>query len=251
MLTVLDHVIVAVADLDAAAAEIEDRLGLPNGGSGRHDAHGTYNRIFWLRDSYVELMAVFDRAIAASSWWGAHIATLTRDGSDSWAGLAFATSDLDADVARLRELGSAISDPIDGQRVRPDGEIVRWRIGRLPAPDPETGLAFLIEHDLSAAEWRPEDRAARDAAGSGRLIRVQLPVENVAHASMRLLRDLGLQFRPSLAGGGARDSSVGAQTLRLLPARRDSKPVVVLRATSGPRELDLFGCHWSVLPLLD
>jgi len=126
---------------------------------------------------------------------------------------------------------------------------VRWRIGRLPAPDAEIGLAFLIEHDESAREWRPEDRAARAVGAHGRLVRVEFPVENVAGTSMRLLRDLGLQFRPSLAGGGARDSSIGTQTLRLLPARPGSKPVVVLRAASGPSELDLFGCRWSVLPL--
>lgn len=249
MLTGIDHVIVAVDDRDARTAELATALEFEPSGGGRHPTHGTYNRLFWVGDSYIELMGIFDRDIAARSWWGAHLLTLLDERAVAYAGLALASDDLAADIVRLRALGSAILDPIHGERLRPDGKLVRWRIARLPAPDQELGLTFLIEHDTSSAEWSAADRQARSAPAAGRLVRVEIPVANVARASTRLLRELGIQFRPSLAGPGARDSSIGTQALRLVPTGRDSSPTITIRAGATARDFDLLGCHWSLLPI--
>ena len=54
----LDHVLIAVADLAAAAREIEARHGLASIDGGRHPAWGTANRIVPLGDSYLELVAL-------------------------------------------------------------------------------------------------------------------------------------------------------------------------------------------------
>ena len=255
MLTGIDHVIVGVTDVDAAAAEVEAALGLRAGAGGRHDAHGTHNRLIWLGDSYVELMGVFDAALAAESWWGSHLLHVLGVAPEGLAGVVFATTDLDADIRLLRSRGAPISDPIPGERVRPDGEVVRWRIGRLPQPDPELGLTFLIEHDTGGAEWRAADRAARASeahpfGGTARLARVEMAVDSVRSTSLRLLRALGLQFRPSLAGAGARDASVGSQSLRLLAARGSASATIVIRAAglAEPRSTDLLGMRWELVP---
>lgn len=250
MLTGIDHVIICCAEPDAAALEIEAELGLRAGGGGRHDAHGTFNRLIWLGDSYVELMGVFDAELAAESWWGRHMIRTLDLAPAAYAGLALASDDLAADVDRFRGLGSPISDPVEGQRVRADGEVVRWLIGRLPEPDPELGLVFVIEHDTAAAEWRPADRAARGSevypiGTAGRLARVELPVSDVGAATLRLLRELGLQFRPSLAGRGARDTTIGSQTLRVSHA---ALPTMAIAAGNEARVLDLLGCRWELLP---
>ncbi|MEO6350214.1 MAG: VOC family protein [Candidatus Limnocylindrales bacterium] len=256
MLLGIDHVIIACADPDAAAIELESQIGLRASGGGRHDAHGTFNRLFWLGDSYVELMGVFDSELAAESWWGAHMARLLDSAPAALAGVAFATDDLEGDVQRLRAQRSAITDPVDGQRVRADGQVVRWRIGRLPAPDSDLGLVFLIEHDPGSAEWRPEERATRAAethptGTTARLMRVELAVANVRDATLRLLRDLGLSFRPSLAGGGARDTSIGAQTLRLAPSRSSPRaPTTVIRAGPESRAVTALGVDWVLEPAL-
>jgi hypothetical protein len=247
----IDHVIIAVTDPDAAALEIEAALGLAASGGGRHDAHGTYNRLIWLGDSYVELMGVFDADLAAGSWWGAHILRVLGAGPAGYAGLALASDELAADIERLLGQGAPISEPIAGERRRSDGELVRWRIARLPEPDPDLGLCFLIEHDTSAAEWRPADRAARAAqthplGTPGRLARVELPVRDVRAATLRLLRQLGLQFRPALAGHGARDAALGAQTLRL--SAGTGVPALIMRAGTVARRVEAFGCAWELLP---
>src|SRR5918912_1070991 len=52
----------AVADLDAAAHELEARHGLASIEGGRHAGWGTANRIVPLRESYIELITVVDEA---------------------------------------------------------------------------------------------------------------------------------------------------------------------------------------------
>ncbi|HEY8839814.1 MAG TPA: VOC family protein [Candidatus Dormibacteraeota bacterium] len=54
----LDHVLIAVADLAAAAREIEARHGLASIDGGRHSAWGTANRIVPVGDSYLEQFAL-------------------------------------------------------------------------------------------------------------------------------------------------------------------------------------------------
>ena len=126
------------------------RLGCGQRGGGRHDAHGTYNRLIWLGDSYVELMGVFDEALADASWWGRHVRSILAQTSGGFAGVPLAANDLAHEIERLRERGSTLLDPVAGERARPDGQVVRWSIGRLPSPDPDLGLVFLIEHDRVA-----------------------------------------------------------------------------------------------------
>ena len=70
MLLGIDHVVLAADDPEAAAAELETRLGLVASGGGRHEALGTFNWLVWLGDAYLELLGVFDRELAAGSWLG-------------------------------------------------------------------------------------------------------------------------------------------------------------------------------------
>ncbi len=53
----MDHVIVIVHDLDAAASRYYEQHGLASVAGGRHPANGTANRIVPLGTSYIELMA--------------------------------------------------------------------------------------------------------------------------------------------------------------------------------------------------
>ncbi len=107
----IDHLVIAVADPDTAAAELARDLGLEAGGGGRHDALGTFNRLVWLGDAYIELIGVFDRTLAEGSWIGAPTVR-TLDAGGGLATWAVATDALDDDVARLRSIGSDLGDPI-------------------------------------------------------------------------------------------------------------------------------------------
>jgi len=248
MLLGIDHLVIAVAAPDAAAADLESGLGLAPGGGGRHDGLGTFNRLVWLGDTYLELIGVFDATLAAHSWIGAPtLRALERGGGlATW---AMASDDIAQDVESLRANGSDLATPVYGERRRPDGDVVRWRLAAPSRLDPDQP-PFLIEHDSSSAEWRPADRAAR-AAGPARLTVLDLPLPDVHRGSMAFMRAVGLRFRPSLAGGGARDADVGSQIVRLRPARPGPPiiPTVHLAiADASAMETERLGVHWRVGP---
>ena len=82
-----------------------------------------------------------------------------------------------------------------------------------------------------------------------RLRAVTLGVDSVTGTVGRLGREFALLFRPALVGGGARDASLGRQTLRLAPSR-PGEPIMTIDLQGGQvaRELDLLGCRWRLSP---
>lgn len=248
MLQGIDHLVIAVADPDAAVADLARRLGLTPGGGGRHEALGTYNRLVWLGDTYLELIGVFDPELAAASWVGAPTLRALEHGGGlaTW---AIATDAIDDDVSDLRARGSDLAEPAAGERRRPDGKVVRWRLAAAPRLD--LGLPpFLIEHDSGAAEWTPVDRATR-ADGTAHLTVLELSVDEVNRTSQAFLRSVGLRFRPSLTGGGARDANVARQTVRLRPRRGTDAPsstVHVLIRGRAAADIELLGVRWRTEP---
>src|SRR5690348_16517781 len=111
MLLGIDHLVIAVADPDLAVLELEDRLGLAPGGGGRHERLGTFNRLVWLGDTYLELIGVFDPELAAESWVGAP-ALRSLEAGGGLATWAIATDDVSADAGRLRDRGSDLGEPV-------------------------------------------------------------------------------------------------------------------------------------------
>jgi hypothetical protein len=247
MLTGIDHLVIAVEDPDLAVAALAAELGLHAGGGGRHDALGTFNRLVWFGDAYLELIGVFDERLAAASWIGAPAVRALRRGG-GFATWAIATDDIDGDVARLARRGADLSEPIAGERRRSDGALVRWRVATPSSLGPDAA-PFLIEHDTTAAEWTATDRAARAGSRVG-LVLLELLVD-VPVVTRRLARSAGLTFRPSLAGGGARDADVGPQIVRLRPTREPGVPVATIGlAIAGAQvsQIDLLGCRWRINP---
>jgi hypothetical protein len=248
----IDHLIVAVRDLDEAAGLLEETAGLRATGGGRHEALGTANRLVWFGDSYVELVTVVDPEVARSSWLGAPTVAALEHG-DGFIGWAIRTDGLDADVRSARATGTRFGDPQPGERTRTDGRVVRWRVA-LPGAIGPSELPFLIERDETSAEWTVADRAARSIephpVGAGvRLDVLELPTPDVPKAILGYLRTFGLRFRPSLAGGGGRDANIGRQIVRLRPAAPGATPLIRLAAAGGDgRAVEALGCRWTIRP---
>lgn len=256
MLISIDHLVVAVPDLDEAAALLERTVGLRPTGGGRHEALGTANRLVWFGDSYAELVTIVDPQVAKESWLGVPVAAQLQSGP-GFIGWAVRTDALDADVRAARATGARFGDPTAGERTREDGRTVKWRIA-LPDRLGPAELPFLIERDETSAEWTPADRAARSIdpqpiGGPVRLDVLELPTADIPGTILRYLRTYGIRFRPSLAGGGGRDANIGRQTIRLRPATPASGPAptpLIRLAAPGAdgRSVDALGCRWTVRP---
>src|SRR6187402_2928399 len=187
----IDHLVIAVPDPDAAAALLEAAIGLVATGGGRHELAGTFNRLAFLGDTYLELIGVFDPALVAlpeASPVGRASMALLDAGREGLATYALATGDVAGEVEQLRDAGSAIGDAVPGSRRRPDGELVRW-VTAFPALGPDRP-PFLIEHEPVGAEWGPAAREARatfrhPAGGAVRLEALTIPVPDVRAAAER------------------------------------------------------------------
>ena len=226
MILGIDHLAIAVDDPDSAISELAAALGMSPGASGgRHPAWGTRNRLLWLGDTFIELCTVFDPQLAERSWLGRPTLRAMAHGPAAicW---AIASDDLDLDRAEMNAAGARLAPAASGERRRPDGRVARWRLA-LP---PEVGLdrPFLIEHDPSAAEWTPQDRAER-AADPARLLALELPVDRIE----------GL--RPAAA-----DVAIGEQRVRL--AGPDvAEPTIRLGGLDrGGGNVHALGCRWLV-----
>ncbi|TAJ99632.1 MAG: VOC family protein [Chloroflexota bacterium] len=254
MLLGLDHLVIAVEDPDAAAAELETTVGLACTGGGRHPAWGTCNRLAWLGDTYIELIGLFDRSLAPSGAVSRTVLEALDAGHAGLVAYAVASDDLDADVARLRDGGSPLSDVEVRSRTRPDGEVVRWRATFPPELGPSEP-PFVIEHELVGAEWGDEARAERaDLAhplgGPARIVAIELPVPDIEAAADAYAGTVGIHFAD--AGPRGATATVGPQVVRLRRGAPLRNPAVVeieplgFAPARAAVEVDAVGVRWRI-----
>jgi catechol 2,3-dioxygenase-like lactoylglutathione lyase family enzyme len=151
----LDHAVVTVRDLDAAAAGWR-ALGFTLSPRGTHSAHmGTGNYTIMLADDYLELIGVLaDTAHNAPT--RAFLAQ--REGIER---AAFTARDAAAGVAELQARGIAATGPMDFGRpvILPDGRVTsanfatfNWPVNERPG-----GMRiFACQHFTRDAVWIPE-----------------------------------------------------------------------------------------------
>src|SRR5207249_2558688 len=138
----LDHVIVAVRDLEAAAERFAAVLGRPAALRSRHP-RGTANALFLFpAGPYLELLARWPAPERGTS--AAALERRLAGRGEGLHGLALGTRDIDAEVSALRGRGLDITEPVENQGVSVDGRSRRWRATRLPSVRDED--AFLVQH---------------------------------------------------------------------------------------------------------
>ena len=217
----IDHVVIAVTDPDAAAAELTETVGLAFTAGGRHAGLGTFNRIAFLGDAYLELMGVEDAAEAAGWTIGsAAVQALERGGGFSTYGLV--DDGIRNSVARLQVNGSGIGPVVHGSRERLDGERVEWWTASPPQLGPDRP-PFLIKHLAAGAEWGADALAARRAfvhplGAPVRLLGIEIGLPEPFGLAAACARQLDLEFTAvgeTGEGGGA--VRVGPHAIVLTP----------------------------------
>lgn len=153
----LDHVLIAVTDLDEAGRAIEAGWGVEAVAGGRHPGFGTANRIVPLGGAYLELVAVADPVEAAASVFGRWVAGAAAGRPMGW---AVRTDDIDG-VAR--RLGLTVEP---GSRAAPDGTRLAWRTAGLERAAAEPLLPFFIQWGAGT----PHPGGGTQAPGIERLV---------------------------------------------------------------------------------
>lgn len=202
----LDHVVVAVRNLDAAAAAWK-ALGFTLSPRGTHSAHlGSGNYTVMFGDDYIELLGILNETDHNQPT----VAFLKeREGVER---TAFTTDDAAAGVAELKARGLAGGGPISFSRPvdLPNGgkgeaafNVFTWPLDEAPA-----GLRiFACQHLTRDTVWIPE--LQHHANGAQRLVRVEViaaaPKDAAAQLSRLIDRPVeaaGNSFR--VASGGSR-----------------------------------------------
>jgi hypothetical protein len=140
----IDHVVLAVRDLDASAERLWEEHGLRFLAGGRHPRWGTANMIAPFGSDYVELLGVVDEAVGGDTVLGRTLLDLSADG-DRWFSICLADEDVEATAGRL---GLTVQP---GSRTRPDGTEVRWRGAGIEERGDDLWLPFFISWDVPAA----------------------------------------------------------------------------------------------------
>lgn len=164
----LDHLVFAVPELDAGARRVEETLGAPTAPGGRHLGLGTRNRLVDLGPhAYLEVISVDPEQPdpQCPRWFG--LDHLIEPRLVTWCARS---ADIPGLVARGREAGIDLGDPVAGSRNRPDGTRLEWTFSDPRSERGDGVVPFFID-------WGATRHPAADLAGvcSFRGLRVEHP----------------------------------------------------------------------------
>jgi len=181
----LDHVVFGTRDLAATAAHWLDEYGLRALPGGVHPGHGTGNMIVPLGFTYLELITVLDRRVAATRRFSASLIDRIEH-DDGWVTWAVADVDLDGTATRLEVRVE------QGSRTRPDGQVLRWRTAGSDDPRRTPDLPFFISWDVEPAQ-HPGAAAVEHPSGATGIANLEL--EGSTQAFARWTNDAPLPVR--------------------------------------------------------
>lgn len=185
----LDHVVIAVRDLEDATARYR-ALGFDARAGGRHTGRGTHNAIIRFGLDYLELISVYDEAEARQAGRTELVDYLReREGLVAY---ALATDDIDAEATRLAAAGLSVDDPFAMERLRPDGSRLSWRLVILGDTQYRRPWPFFIQWDQSDAERLARDGGSTHPNGARRITGVTVAVSDLDGAIDLYDRVLGL-----------------------------------------------------------
>jgi hypothetical protein len=179
----LDHVVIAVRDLDAAAQRWA-ALGFTMSPRGTHSAHmGSGNYTMMLGDDYMELLGVL---VPTDHNAGLRAFLDGREGLDR---AAFTATDAAAGVEELRARGLAPTGPVAFGRPVPlpgGGEAeARFNVFQWPRDQRPAGLGiFACQHLTRENVWIPELQT--HANGATRIVRVEVLAHDPAAAAAQM-----------------------------------------------------------------
>jgi hypothetical protein len=162
VLSQVDHLVYATANLERGIAEIEALLGVRPMPGGRHPAWGTRNALVALGpSSYLEIIAPDPDHVPSSGVYPFGLGTLQRSRLVGWAAKG-------TQLERLREAavrhGVELGNVLAGNRQLPGGALVTWQITDLHRVVADGIVPFFIDwgESLHPAKGAPAGATLED-----------------------------------------------------------------------------------------
>ena len=142
MIETLDHLIIAVQDLDEAEENYKKIFGVSPVWKGVHKELGTANVIFNFKNTYFELLSASGNGLGADL-----VNNQLKENGEGMLGLVLGTEDINSTEAILKDKGFSVSDVSlgEGKNIEND-EVREWKNIFLP-PELTRGIfSFIIQH---------------------------------------------------------------------------------------------------------
>ena len=241
----LDHLVIAVNDLERAVADYR-LLGFTVFSGGVHHGGVSHNALVVFADgAYFELIAYL-RPDPHNVWW-THLTEIGEGLVD----FAVAPGDTQEDIAAARARGLSLAGPTTGGRVRPDGVRLDWQIVR-----PETRDLPFWCGDVTSRHLRvPQGGHRKHLNGVEGIASVRVDAADVAASANRYHALTGAD--PVSLSDGRYRVGIGSTIIELvgpedgcarhrLQSRGEGVSSVVLRGSASV-DLDPSRSHGAVL----
>ena len=231
MINALDHLIIAVSDLDAAEENYTKIFGIKPVWRGEHKELGTENSLFNFQNTYFELLAAKGEGLGA-----ALVNHYLQESGEGLIGIVLGTEDIDECYKSLQSKGYALGEISEAEGINfKDSSIREWKNLFLP-PELTRGIfAFIIQHTKgSLEEFKNNDKSVVNKLD-------HLVIQtNDADGFIDIYRDI-YNIRLAL------DKYVEAWESRMLFFRTNKTTIEVIEKQNGEETADkLWGLSWQV-----
>lgn len=231
MINALDHLIIAVSDIDVAEENYTKIFGVQPVWRGEHKELGTENSLFNFQNTYFELLAAKGEGLGA-----ALVNHYLQESGEGLIGIVLGTEDIDKCYKSLQSKGYALGEISKGEGINfKDGSIREWKNLFLP-PELTRGIfAFIIQHTKgSLEEFKNNDKSVVNKLD-------HLVIQtNDADGFIDIYRDI-YNIRLAL------DKYVEAWESRMLFFRINKTTIEVIEKQNGEETADkLWGLSWQV-----
>ena len=230
MISSVDHLIIAVKDLDQAISDYEKILGITPCWKGKHSELGTKNALFNFENTYLELLSPCDTGPGTE-----FINTLLAENGDHLAGIALGTQNIEHTKEALKKNGYAVEISSDEAVNEKDGKIRRWKNIFLPNALSRELFIFIIEH----VEGGLSKNENQDPSIVKKLDHVVINTQD-ADSFISIYRDI-YKIRLAL------DKTIEHWKRRMLFFRTNATTIEVIEDKDGKESADeLWGLAWEV-----
>ena len=235
MISSVDHLIIAVKDLNQAINDYEKVLGISPCWKGRHTELGTKKALFNYENTYLELLSPCDTGPGTEL-----INLLLEEKGDHLAGIVLGTQNIEQTQENLNRTGHSVEISSGEAINEKDGIIRRWKNIFLPSALSRELFIFIIEH----TEGNLPKHESQDSSKVKKLDHVVINTQD-ADAFISIYRDV-YKIRLAL------DKTIEHWKRRMLFFRTNATTIEVIEEKDKQESADeLWGLAWEVDSIKD